>query len=539
MMNKYSKLFITALLAVFLLGFVSAVAYTASPSVLTFTPSTNNATFTISNSNSSALLNVNVPSQLQITGENGYIATFSIAGTSTNINASSPSLFTITPQNVDFSRFQLDKTYSADLVINEQGTSSNSKTIKINVNDQFCRAGIKGDLEVDLDITNKGEFGDEDRFYPFEEIEVEATVKNHGNNDIDNVIVSWGLYNKRTGEFIIDDDEKSVDIKDDDEEIVTFTFTIDPADIDADDSESDFSLFVKAYSDEEGEENQCDFFRNDVKVARDDHLVIIGDIELPSEAQCGETITARAKAWNIGDDDEKDTYLVVSNRKLGLNKRIDLGDLDILEDKSASFDILLPKNLTDKSYVLEFKTYNEDGDVFETDDGDEFIIAETIAIADGTCELPKSADLIAVLTEDSASKAGSELIVRATLKNTGSSDTIYQVEPTGYESWASLKNIQPTSLNLKAGESKDVLITLLPNTDVEGSQEFTVKSTFTGGQATKKLVVEIEPKGGGFGLTGFSISNLTSGSGFIWAIALINVILVIIIIVIAVRIARK
>lgn len=537
-MNKYSKLFSVVLLTIFLVAFASAVAYTVSPSTLTFTPSINNATFTVSNSNSSTLLNVNVPSQLQITGENGYIAVFSISGTQTNINASNPSIFTITPQNIDFSRFALDKTYSANLIINEQGTSTNSKTIQVNINDQFCKAGIRGDLEVDLDITNKGDFGDEDLFYPFEDIEVEATVKNNGNDDVDDVIVSWGLFNKRTGEFIIDDDEKSVDINDDDEEIVTFTFTIDPADLDADDSESDFSLFVKAYSDDEGEENQCDFFRKDVKVARDDHLLIVGDIEVPSEAQCGETITARAKVWNIGDDDEKDTYLVVSNRKLGLNKRIDVGDLDILEDKKLSFDLNLPKNLTDKSYTLEFRTYDEDDDIFETDDGDEALATETITIADGTCDLPKSVDLVAVLAEDSASKAGSDLIVKATLKNTGSSDTIYQIEPTGYESWASLKNIQPTSLNLKAGESKDVLITLLPNTDIEGAQEFTVKTTFTGGQATKKLVVEIQPSSK-FGLTGFSISNLTSGSGFIWAIALINVILVVIIIIIAVRIARK
>ncbi len=538
MMNKYSKLFIAALFAVFLLSFVSAVAYTASPSVITFTPSTNNATFTVSNLNSSVLLNVNVPSQLQITGENGYVAVFSVSGTSTNINASNASVFTITPQNVDFSNFNFDETYSADLVINEQGTNTNSKIVKVNINDEFCKSGVKGDLEVDLDITNKGDFGDEDLFYPFEDIEVEATIKNHGNEKVRDVIVSWGLYNKRTGEFIIDDDEKSVDIKDDDEETVTFTFTIDPKDLDVDDSEGDFSLFVKAYSDDEGEENQCDFFRKDVKIARDDHLVIIGDIELPSEAQCGETITARAKAWNIGDD-EKDTYLTVLNKKLGLNKRIDIGDLDILDDKSLSFDINLPNNLTDKSYVLEFRTYNEDGDVFETDDGDEALATETINIADGTCERPKSVDLIAVLSEDSASKAGSDLIVKATLRNTGSSDTIYQIEPSGYESWASLKNIQPTSLTLKAGESKDVLITLIPNTDVEGAQEFTIKASYTGGEATKRLVTEIEPSSGGFGLTGFSISNLTSGSGFIWAIALINVILVIIIIVIAVRIARK
>ena len=537
MMNKYSKLFIAVLMIVFLFGFASAVAYTVSPSAITFTPATNNSTFTISNSNSSTLLNVNVPSQLQITGENGYIAVFSISGTQTNINYSS--IFTVTPQNVDFSRFSLEKTYSADIIISEVGSSTNNKTVKVELNRQFCEAGIRGDLEVDIDVTNNGDLGDEDNFYPFEEIEVEVTVDNNGNNDIDDVIVSWGLYNKRTGEFIIDDEEKSVDINNDDQETVTFTFTIDPADLDADDTRDDFALIVKAFSDDEGEENQCDFFRKDVTVARDDHLLIVGDIEIPSEVQCGETITARAKVWNIGDDDERDTYMIVSNSKLGLNKRIDVGDLDILEDKRLSFDIILPKNLTDKSYTIEFKTYNKDDDIFENDDGDESISRETITIADGTCDLPKSVNLIVVLSEDSSSKAGSDLIVKATLRNTGSSDTIYQIEPTGYESWASLKNIQPTSLSLKAGESKDVLITLLPNTDVEGAQEFTVKATYAGGEATKRLVAEIEPSSGGFGLTGFSISNLASGSGFIWAIALINVILVIIIIVIAVRIARK
>ncbi|HLD98090.1 MAG TPA: putative S-layer protein [Candidatus Nanoarchaeia archaeon] len=532
-----SKIFAISLLALFLVGIVSAVSYTVSPTSLTFTPSTNSTQFTITNTNSSALLNVNVPSQIQLTGENGYIAIFNVnpSGSVTGIN--STRIVVITPaSDIEFSNFNLEETYTGVLNITEQGNPNNSKTVNLVLQNAFCEAGEVGSLRADIDITNKGQYGEEDEWYAFEEIEVEVTIENVGNDDIDDVVVSWGLYNKRTGEFILDDEENQVNVNEDDEEIVTFTFTVDPEDLAEADSEDDYVLYVKAYSDDLGEDEQCDFVSQDISILRDDHFVILDDdISLPSSAQCSETVQASVTTWNIGDSNEDDIYVIVSNRELGLNKRVEIGDLDVFEDEKTSFEFDIPQNATEKSYVLDFRVYDEDDDVYENDNNDESFLTKSLTVS-GSCTAKQSVDISSSL--DSSAVAGQELTIRSTLRNTGTTATSYQVIVTGYDSWSTLQNVEPRTLTLQGGESKDVTITLIPNRGVSGDNDITVQALYNGLITEQKITVPVSASSGGFG-TGFSIANITGGSWFIWVIAALNVILVVLIIVIAIRIARK
>ncbi len=531
-----SKIFAISLLALFLVGIVSAVSFSVSPSSLNFVPNTNSTQFTIANTNTSTLLNVNVPAQVQITGEDGYIASFNLAGNGNNINASSARTITITPSSsIDFSKFNLENTYSVNINLSEQGNSTNTQIVNLALKNSFCEAGDVGDLRVDYDITNKGSLGSDDEFYQFEEIEVEVTIENRGNDRINDVIVSWGLYNKRTGEFIIDDEESKVDVKDDNDEVVTFTFKIDPNDFEEADSTDDFVLYVKAYSDDEGENNQCNFKSTSVTIPRDDDFVVLdSDINFPAEVQCSETVQSSIDAWNIGDNAEDNVYVIISNKELGLNKRLEAGDLDILENKKMSFEFDIPKNATEKSYPLEFKVYNEDDEIFENDNNDESVLRQNLVVKGG-CEVKKSVDLSTSLDSDAV--AGKELTIKSTLRNTGSTDTTYQMIVVGYDSWATLQNVEPRTLTLKAGESKDVTITLIPNKGTTGDKDFTVQALYNGLITEQKITVPIK-ESPGFSLTGLSIGNI-GGSWFIWVVAALNIILVVLIIVIAVRIARK
>jgi uncharacterized protein YpmS len=84
-----SKILIAVLFALFIVSFVSAVNFAVSPGSVTFTQSTNSSQFTVTNTNSSVLLNMVIPSIIQVNGTNGYVATFNINGDRTNINACS------------------------------------------------------------------------------------------------------------------------------------------------------------------------------------------------------------------------------------------------------------------------------------------------------------------------------------------------------------------------------------------------------------------------------------------------------------------
>lgn len=530
-----TKLFTTFLLALYLLGIASAVNFAVSPASATFTPSVNSAQFTVTNTNSSILLNMAIPSSIQITGNEGYVATFNIQGDRTNVNASFPRTFTISPQSpIDFSKINLVGGRSGTFTISDGVSNS---TFTLNIQNSFCTAGNRGNIDVSLDINNQGIFGDENTWYPTETIEVDVTVENSANEDLDDVIVEWGVYNIRTGEFIIDDSEKRFRLKEDDEETITIEFTLDPEDFDSADNPDDFVFFVKAYDDNLGESSQCDMQSEDITIARDDHLVVLEDIRISEPVQCGEVATVTATAWNIGDSDESDIYIRAFHRKLNLDQRIEVGDLDVFEDKKISFEIEVPINMTVSQQYFELSIYDEDNNIFESDDEVSSTYAVPINISGG-CEVPRSVSLSSSVESDEVI-AGQEATIRATIKNTGSEETTYQILFTNIDSWATLKTIEPRTLTLKAGETRDATITFIPDKSTEGSQRYKLQVAYGNLITETEGNVEVSPPKGFFNFTGFSISNILGNNGFIWAIAALNIILVVLIIVIAVRIARK
>lgn len=528
-----NKILIVAVLAIMLITFVSADNFAVSPTSITVTPAFNQSQFTVTNTNPAILLNLNVPTQVQITGEDNYIATFQISGPTTNVNASNPSVFKITPSgNIDFSHFNFEKAYSAKLNVSDGSTTT---PVNLIIQNQFCPNGEVGNLRLTTDISNTGSIGTGTDWYPFEPINIDATVRNRGSDTINSVVVSWELYNKRTGQVIDSNDQKRFNLRDNSDKTISFNLTVDPANLDVNDNQNDYVFYVKAASDDLGENNQCSFTRDLITIPRDNHFITLGKFTMPSQAQCGDTISLGATAWNTGDNDEQDTYAIISSKDLGLNKRVDIGNIDMLNDKKFSFDYTIPKNLTEGIKTLAFKVYDQDGNIFETDDSSsQAVFTKTINV-EGNCQVPQSVDLSTTLNSDAV--AGKALQVKATVRNTGSASTTYVIDATGYDSWASDKSISPQSITLAAGESKDVIITLTPNNGASGNQDLTVQALY--GNLVTKQTITVPVQASGFSLTGFSISNMFSGNWFIWAVAALNVILVILIIIIAVRIARK
>jgi hypothetical protein len=252
-------------------------------------------------------------------------------------------------------------------------------------------------------------------------------------------------------------------------------------------------------------------------------------------------VIASFKTWNIGDNDQEEITVSVFNKNIPEIKNgriIAVGDLDSFDSSKDSVEFEIPKNLTEGTYTLEFRVFDEDNDLYENEEDKQSVFFKSFNVQ-GACEVPKSVILSATLGSESV--AGEELTIKANVKNNGLGDTTYliQVPASSYESWATLKSVSDTTINLKSGESKEVTIVLLPNKKSAGDHDFVVKAIYGDLETdyTIKLTVE-KPKSIFAGFTSFSFGGL-GDNWFIWIVAALNIILVVLIVVIAIRIARK
>ena len=405
-----------------------------------------------------------------------------------------------------------------------------------------------GELSVKIkDITNKGmsdkKFGDDEEWFPFEEIEVEVEIENKGDDDVDDIVLEWGLYNKDTQEWTIEvDEEDEFNLKDGDEETVIITFTIDD-DMDEDLDElngGDFVLYVRATGDIDGGtydgEGTCASDSENIEIIIENDFVILNDIEFLETVQCGAEVQVTADVWNIGEDDQDDVYVIIYNKELGINEKIELGDIDAFEDEKLNAIIDIPQDAEEKYYSLTFWVYDEDDDLYENYDDKESEFDILIQVQGG-CSVEPTAVVSASL--ESGGEAGEELIIKALITNTGDELTVYSLSVTEYSDWASLSSITPSTVVLGVGESKEVLVTFNVNEETSGDKMFNLVATADGEEAVKQPVsVSIqEPEVSGIsGITGNVISE---GNWYLWAIGALNILLIIIIIIVAMRVSKN
>jgi len=137
----------------------------------------------------------------------------------------------------------------------------------------------------------------------------------------------------------------------------------------------------------------------------------------------------------------------------------------------------------------------------------------------------------------SGGNAGEELVVKATITNTGDSAT-FSLNAAGYSTWASSAVLDQTSVVLATGESKDVLFTFNVKNDVSGDQTFDIE-VLSDNQLVVKQPVSVLIEKTGTKFPGFSGNIINKNNWYLWGIGILNVVLVIIIIAVAVRVARK
>lgn len=412
--------------------------------------------------------------------------------------------------------------------ITVEGTSIVSITVPSEITACTTTGNPDNDLKIKIDDIKVNGYGKDEEWLPLDEISVEINVENDNSDDkIKDIIVGWGLYNADTDEWYIDDEENDFDVKDGDDKTITITFKLDD-DID-ELADGEYTLYVWA----NGELNDVELCASDsqeIAMQIESDFVIIDDVKIVDSAECGMDVQISADVWNIGDDEQNEVMVVIQNTELGITKKVTIGDISEFDSEKLDVTIKIPQDADEKSYSFEFMVYNEDGEIYENDfDDDESKLLVPIKIQGG-CSVEQTAVVSASL--ESGGKAGSDLVIKATVTNTGDKSITYTLNAAGYTGWATLASVEPNTLVLNSGESKEVLLNFKVNKDASGEQMFNIE-ILSGTDLILKQPVSVSIESTGFG--GFSLGN----NWYLWAIGALNVILVIVIIVIAVRVAKN
>ena len=444
--------------------------------------------------------------------------------------------------------FDLGETYSTTITADGLLLPPDSAVATITFEETtLCEdCGNDGNLDLRVeDVKVVQGFGDDDEYwYPFDEIEVELEVENNGNWDIDNIEIEWALYTTN-GKKIMDDTLNDFNLKDGKDEKITFTFILDE---DIDDFESeDAILYISARGEIDDNdaglldgEDTCDSDKVEVEVLADDDFLILTDLQINGVAleeyvledynlMCGQEITLTTNIWNIGPEDQEEMSIEIYNYELGISKIMEIGDIDGFENKEVSFTVMLPNEVEAKWYDLEVSIYDEDNDLFENSKDDESVFNLMVKLDEkcGFVEPEISAEL---LTE---AKENKEMIIKITVKNKGSKEVTYNVNAAGYASWATLSEAASRTLELDAGESKELLFTFHTNKNTAGERAFNLEITADNELiTTKPVLVMIEE-------TGNKFKDFFSNNWKLLGIGLINLILIIAIIIVAVRTYKR
>jgi len=395
-----------------------------------------------------------------------------------------------------------------------------------------------------ISFTNNGfsgkSFGQDDEWFPIDEVEAEMTIENRGNEKIEDIELNWGLYDSSSKGWVIDlTDEDKFSLSHDKSKTITVKFSLDDADMDLEDlRDGEYTFYVQASGyDSEYSEDVCVLDSETVSIIIETDFVVLNKLSVPETLSCGSDFSVSANVWNVGEDDQEGVYVLVYNKDLKINKKIDIGDVNAFSYENLESTLTLPLGLKDGIYPLNLLVYNENDEIYKNDYSDDE--SKFVAPLKITCtgeETPSTQEPTKVVVSaslESGGKAGEDMVIKSAITNLESTPVTYSVSISGYSNWATSAQSDQNTFTLASGESKAVSFTFKVKDASEGENFFDIELMSGGKLISKQPVsVSIEKKG-------FSLSQLGGNNNYIWAIAALNVLLVIVIIVVAVRVMRR
>ena len=548
MKQKISSLFLLTLILSILA--VSAASFTATqPAVLS--KSVNLTSFRITNPSVNETLSVNIPAFGEIDDGSGHQVALSQSdtGSITIANNSFKDINISYSSTADFSDFALG-TFSKLITL----TSGNeTRDVTLNFISGFCEFGelkVKNSdgtraFEI-ISVRDKTSENDWE-WRPLDIVEIDVKVKfNSGDND-DNIdgIIKIGLYDIEENEFIdLDSDEDTErDISLDEGETVTETFKINVPVEDLKTSTSRYKLYVKVYEDGNEEELCADsfdskFFQN-IEIKRESYMVVLDNIKFPTEIPCGEDAEVTARVYNTGTRDEDKVLVSLYNKELGIDLKSDVGALDAEDSEKAAFNFKIPEGAAEKKYSVRLSAsykYSKSTETYREESEDYGFEIKV----EGNCKQEiQNAQINAKLDSSTPEAvAGKQVIIDSALRNTGNVKTTYTLSISGNTAWSDLVSVEPQSVTLEPGESKDVSITLSLDKEAEGDKEFSIKAVYNSKTTEQKVALSIA-KTPAETTTQFDLAKHLKDNWFIYVIILVNLILIIAIIIVVRRMVAR
>ncbi len=417
------------------------------------------------------------------------------------------------------------------------GTINSTDTI-VEVSLPFCDSENPGQLSIDIDNVDvtKG-YGDSDSFwYPLDNVSIDVNIDNKGNSDIKSIEMKFCLLDTSNGKCVIDEGDvdfskDKFSLKEGKDTTITISFEVDPDKLKED--STDYVIYVgaegKIDDSSSTSDNQlsCNSDSQDIEIRQGEEFIILGHFDYQEPVSCGSTIQVSGEAWNIDSDNVEDVVINIKSTDFNLNKDITISDISSFDSEPFEFSFNVPQTLAEKTYSIRFTVYNNDGDIFENEEGDKAQKDLSLRVL-GSC-IPAQSIVSLNASLASSAKVGEELKIAVTINNPGNM-TDFVIAPTAYESWAELKSVEPVILNVPASSSRQATITFIPTKT--GAQTFTIQAVYNGKTITQQVAVTIADKTSIF-------SDLNLGSTTLYIVSGIVLLLIIIVIVLIVRVSSR
>ncbi len=223
------------------------------------------------------------------------------------------------------------------------------------------------DLEVRVDDEKHSKIDEEcaantcsieDDVYPGSEITIELELKNNLDVDIEDTDIDGTLYDIDDNDNI-DDDTEIETIKAGKTKSAELTFKI-PLEVE----EDDYDLAIDIRGEDENNNEQKFTLEFTVSVDKQKHEIMIKNADLLSETlSCSRTTSLDVEIMNIGEEDENDARITVTNQALGIALEKSSISLDADTDDDNRYSAIFAIDINEKAkagtYPLQISAYSE------------------------------------------------------------------------------------------------------------------------------------------------------------------------------------
>ncbi|HLC55611.1 MAG TPA: putative S-layer protein [Candidatus Nanoarchaeia archaeon] len=327
--------------------------------------------FKIKNGETTPLtVSFNVPTA-QYTDNDGDIVDIRFTPSNPTIQANSEVTVQVT---FDVPEDQELKRYTGTMTASTQNNQfSDTLEMTFDVVEDICSDGVVGNaLSIDVQDPDNN-----DKFKPGETVDITVNVDNNGDQDYDVTVEAFLL--DESGDELESEDGGTENLDENDDFDFEFSLNIpsDPNDVDDGDI---LTLFIKAF-DDDNENEQCIVDSVDLKIELEDDDVELESATLtPAAAICGETVGTVVKVKNIGGDDQDDVFITVKNAVLNIREvteRFTLKEFKDDEDAKATkrLEFVVPPTTKEGSYPIDVEVTYGSGET----------VSDTVFLAVGQC----------------------------------------------------------------------------------------------------------------------------------------------------------